>query len=101
ISHVRKLKRVCACPSTEANLGDGVVPADTLLRAGVSVSLGSDSQARISLLDEARLLDEHLRLVRGRRAVLDGGDGSLGTRLLHCATAAGAAALGLDTGSLR
>ena len=36
---------VCACPTTEANLGDGVIPADALLEAGASVCLGSDSQA--------------------------------------------------------
>lgn len=98
-AHARKLRRVCACPTTEANLGDGVVPADVLMRSGVSISLGSDSQARISLLDEARLLDENLRLVRQRRAVLD--DGALGARLFTCATVNGAEALGVDVGSLR
>jgi formimidoylglutamate deiminase len=102
-SHFAKLKRVCACPSTEANLGDGVLAADALIRAGCSVSLGSDSQARISLLDEARLLEEHLRLVRGRRAVLDPGTGAadgLAARLFSCASVAGATALGVDTGTL-
>ncbi len=99
--HARKLKRVCACPTTEANLGDGVVPADVLMNAGVSVSLGSDSQARISLLEEARLLEDNLRLVRQRRAVLDAGDGRLAERLFACATTEGAAALGVDTGALR
>lgn len=100
-SHARKLKRVCACPTTEANLGDGVVPADVLMKAGVRVSLGSDSQARIALLEEARLLEDNLRLVRQRRAVLDAGDGRLAERLLDCATVAGAEALGVETGSLR
>src|SRR5690606_2300788 len=60
---------VCACPTTEANLGDGVVPADRLLAAGAEVCLGSDSQARIDLLEDARRLEEHLRLVRQKRAV--------------------------------
>jgi formimidoylglutamate deiminase len=98
-SHAKKLTSVCACPSTEANLGDGVVPADLLMRSGVRVSLGSDSQARISLLDEARSLDENLRLLRQKRAVLD--DGALGARLFACASVDGAAALGIDTGALR
>jgi formimidoylglutamate deiminase len=94
---------VCACPSTERNLGDGVVPADALLAAGVRVSLGSDSQASIDLLDEARQLESHLRLVRLRRAVLDAGGGrvdGLSLRLLRAATVAGAESLGLDTGVL-
>ncbi|MFT3840506.1 MAG: formimidoylglutamate deiminase [Myxococcaceae bacterium] len=94
---------VCACPSTERDLGDGVIPADQLLRAGVSLSLGSDSQAVIDLLDDARQLEGHLRLVRLKRAVLDPGTGATdGTakRLLDCATVGGARSLGLDTGTL-
>jgi len=37
---------VCACPSTERNLGDGVVPADLYFDEGVRISLGTDSQAQ-------------------------------------------------------
>ena len=95
---------VCACPSTERNLGDGVVPADELMASGVPMSLGSDSQAEIDLMDEATLLEGHLRLVRQKRAVLDfvGGDpNSLAAGLFTCATANGSRALGLDDGELR
>lgn len=94
---------VCACPSTERNLGDGVVPADALLQAGVTLALGTDSQAEIHLLDDARQLEGHLRLVRGRRAVLDPGGGALAglaERLLHCTTLGGARSLGLELGAL-
>ena len=94
---------VCACPSTERNLGDGIVPADALVRAGARVSLGSDSQTLVDLLDEARQLEQHLRLVRLRRAVLDPGTGTmdgLAARLLDMATVQGARSLGLDTGAL-
>jgi formimidoylglutamate deiminase len=100
---VKTNTQVCACPSTERDLGDGVVPADQLLRAGISVSLGSDSQAVIDLLDDARQLEGHLRLVRLKRAVLDPGNGTpdgTARRLLDCATQSGARALGLPTGSL-
>jgi formimidoylglutamate deiminase len=95
---------VCACPSTERNLGDGIVPADLLTEAGVPLCLGSDSHAQIDLLDEARQLEGHLRLQKLRRAVLDPGTGSpdgLAARLLHSATRAGSASLGLPGGSLR
>jgi formimidoylglutamate deiminase len=94
---------VCACPSTERNLGDGIVPADALMQAGVPVALGTDSQAHIDLLDEARQLEGHLRLQRGRRVVLaqaDEGADALGERLLRCATEAGARSLGLSVGRL-
>lgn len=94
----------CACPSTERNLGDGIIPADALLRAGASLALGSDSQATIDLLEEARQLEGHLRLLRGRRAVLDPGGGhseGLAARLFHFASAGGTASLGLPGGELR
>lgn len=89
---------VCACPSTERNLGDGIVRADELLGAGVNVCLGSDSQAHIDLFDEARQLEGHLRLLRLKRNVLDpghGAPGGLGARLLGLASQSGATSLGL------
>jgi len=98
---------VCACPSTERNLGDGIVRADELLKAGVEVALGSDSQAHIDLLDEARQLEGHLRLLRLGRAVLFPGavegprESALGQVLLRALTTAGARSLGVDTGALR
>jgi formimidoylglutamate deiminase len=94
---------VCACPSTERNLGDGIVPADTLVSAGAKLCLGSDSQATVDLLDEARQLEGHLRLARLRRAVLDPGGGAvdgLAARLFEMATVNGARSLGLPTGTL-
>jgi formimidoylglutamate deiminase len=94
---------VCACPSTERNLGDGVVPADAYARAGVPLCLGTDSQASVDMLDEARQLEGHLRLARLRRAVLDPGTGrvdGLARRLLEAATVQGARSLGLAVGEL-
>ncbi|HEX8355643.1 MAG TPA: amidohydrolase family protein, partial [Pyrinomonadaceae bacterium] len=110
---------VCACPTTERNLGDGVVPADALLGAGVPVALGTDSHAQIDLLEDARELEYHLRLTSLRRNVLappaaDGvddeglGEGrhedeagvegrgmsALAARLFECATASGARSIG-------
>jgi len=94
---------VCACPSTERNLGDGIVPADTLVSAGARLCLGSDSQATVDLLDEARQLEGHLRLARLRRAVLDPGGGAvdgLAARLFEMATVNGARSLGLPAATL-
>ncbi len=93
---------VCSCPTTERNLGDGIVPVDALMMSGVRLALGSDSQTQIDPLEDARELDYHLRLVQQQRAVLDQIDGRpIAARLFDCATTYGAQALGVDTGSLR
>lgn len=89
---------VCACPTTERNLGDGIVPVDGYFKEGVRVSLGTDSQIQIDLLEDARELEYHLRLQKMRRAVLaDGVDASksaLAARLFECATVNGARSIG-------
>src|SRR4028118_2173258 len=59
-----------ASPTTERNLGDGIVPAALLLGAGVRISLGTDSHTQIDLLEDARELEYHLRLQKLERAVL-------------------------------
>jgi formimidoylglutamate deiminase len=95
---------VCACPTTERNLGDGVVPVAGYFDAGVRVSLGSDSQIQIDLLEDARELEYHLRLQQTARNVLapddDTGSSALARRLFDCATINGAASLGFNGGKL-
>jgi formimidoylglutamate deiminase len=98
---------VCACPTTERSLGDGVVPADLLLAAGARLALGVDSFAQVDLLEDARALELQLRTERLERAVLDPGGGPadarrdrLAARLLEAATAAGMASLGWEGGRL-
>jgi formimidoylglutamate deiminase len=95
---------VCACPTTERNLGDGVVPVDAYFQAGVAVSLGSDSQIQIDLLEDARELEYHLRLQQTARNVLapanEVDESALARRLFNCATISGATSLGFDGGSL-
>src|SRR5262249_21613994 len=49
--------RVCACPTTEANLGDGFLPDERLLHRGIALCIGSDSNVRIDPLEELRELD--------------------------------------------
>ncbi len=62
---------ICSCPTTERNLGDGILAADRVMTAGIHVALGSDSQAQIDPLEDARELDYHLRLELQQRAILD------------------------------
>ncbi|WP_448639641.1 formimidoylglutamate deiminase [Geodermatophilus sp. URMC 63] len=58
---------VCACPSTEADLADGIGPFRRLADAGAPLCLGGDQHALTDLLAEARLLEAHERLASGQR----------------------------------
>ncbi len=92
---------VCSCPTTERNLGDGVIVADQVMREGIRIAFGSDSQAQIDPLEDARELEYHLRLERQQRAILDQiGEQTLASRLFDCATIHGARALGVPAGEL-
>ena len=95
---------VCACPTTERNLGDGIVPVDSFFKEGVRVSLGTDSHAEIDLLEDARELEYHLRLQKMERVVLaataDDRQSALAARLFDCATINGAASINAPGGTL-
>ncbi|MBC7910132.1 MAG: formimidoylglutamate deiminase, partial [Pyrinomonadaceae bacterium] len=95
---------VCACPTTERNLGDGIVPADLFLRHGVRVALGTDSHTQIDLLEDARELEYHLRLEKQERNVLapesDDESSALAARLFESATIHGASSIGANGGAL-
>ena len=92
---------VCVSISTEANLGDGLFGTGTFLRAGGTLSIGSDSQSTVSPAEELRWLEYQQRL-RGRaRSVLASRtERHVGTRLWAEAAAAGARALGQPVGCL-
>jgi len=95
---------ICACPTTERNLGDGIVRIDNYFNRGVPVSLGTDSQVQIDLLEDARELEYHLRLQRTERSVLakanDQDPSALARRLFDCATINGAESIGFAGGKL-
>jgi formimidoylglutamate deiminase len=108
-SFARTGAMVCACPTTERNLGDGVVPADEYFKHDVPICLGTDSHAQIDLLEDARELEYHLRLQKLERAVLERGSSptvregvssSLAVRLFDCATRNGARSIGAPGGAL-
>jgi formimidoylglutamate deiminase len=90
---------ICSCPTTERNLGDGIFPADEVMAASIRVALGSDSQAQIDPLEDARELDYHLRLRNQQRVILDMiGQKTLAERLFACATSNGAESLSVPAG---
>ena len=82
--------RVCLCPTTESNLGDGFPPLRGLLERGIPLCIGSDSNVRIDPLEELRELEGTARRQTLRRNVVpvEG--------LLELGSDAGAAALGID-----
>ncbi len=88
---------VCACPTTEANLGDGFLPAAELLERGVPVCIGSDSNVRIDPLEELREIETCARRLAERRNVLvPAGAAGPAPFLLVMGWENGARALGLD-----
>jgi formimidoylglutamate deiminase len=82
--------RICACPTTEANLGDGFLPVERVLHRGIGLCIGSDSNVRIDPFEELRELDAIARRQSGRRDVL-----TVDT-LLAIGSDEGAGALGVD-----
>ena len=86
---------VCACPTTERNLGDGVVPADEYQKHDMPICLGTDSHVQIDLLEDARELEYHLRLQKLERAILPA------DFLFDCATINGARSIGAPSGSIQ
>jgi formimidoylglutamate deiminase len=82
--------RVCLCPTTEADLGDGFPRVEAMLERGLELCVGSDSNVRIDPLEELRELEGIARRQALRRGVIPV------ERLLAIGGANGAAALGLD-----
>ena len=98
---------ICSCPTTERNLGDGIFPADAAARLGIRVAFGTDSQAQIDPLEDARQLEYHLRLRDQQRGILDASaradwasPEAIGPALLRAASRNGYEALGLLGGEL-
>jgi formimidoylglutamate deiminase len=83
--------RVCACPTTEANLGDGFLPVERLCTRAIGMCIGSDSNVRIDPLEELRELEGIARRQAGRRNVISC------ESLLSFGSDEGAGALGLDS----
>ncbi|MDF2809802.1 MAG: formiminoglutamate deiminase [Microvirga sp.] len=87
------------CPITEANLGDGIFPADDFVRAGGRYGVGSDSNVLIDAASELRMLEYSQRLARRARNVMAMEEGrSTGTSLFNAALTGGAQALGAPAG---
>jgi formimidoylglutamate deiminase len=82
--------RICACLTTEANLGDGFLPVERVCTRGIGICIGSDSNIRIDPLEELRELEGIARRQTGRRNVI------ANETLLCFGADEGAGALGLE-----
>jgi formimidoylglutamate deiminase len=81
---------ICACPTTEADLADGFLPAARIEHRRISLCIGSDSNVRIDPFEELRELEGIARRQTGRRGVF-------GTERLLCfGSDEGARSLGLE-----
>jgi formimidoylglutamate deiminase len=87
------------CPITEANLGDGIFPAEAFIAAGGRFGIGSDSNVLIDATEELRLLEYSQRLALRARNVLAAAEGRASGRcLFDAALVGGAQALGAAAG---
>lgn len=91
---------IASCPTTERNLGDGVVPAHELRMAGAFFTFGTDSQCQIAPLEDARQLEYHLRLQAQARSLLFSDDRQAGLELLAMLSENGWRSLGGQGGRL-
>ncbi len=89
------------CPTTEANLGDGIFNAVRFLDAGGHVAIGSDSHITVSPAEDIRQLEYSQRLKYHARNLLAGGpERSTGRRLLDAVTGGGAIAMAQNAGAI-
>lgn len=93
------------CPTTEADLGDGIFDLLALHRSGGRFGIGSDGNTVLDPAEELRQMEFAQRLTRQHRAILVTPDGSItahaGRRLYDLALSGGAQALNQPAGTLR
>jgi len=90
------------CPTTEANLGDGLFPLADYLDAGGRLGIGSDSHISISPVEELRWLEYGQRLASRHRNIGARRPGaSVGETLWRAALSGGAQVSGFPIGELR
>jgi formimidoylglutamate deiminase len=89
-SLARSAAVVCLCPSTEANLGDGLFPLHDFLSAGGKMAIGSDSHVSINPFEELRWLEYGQRLVTQSRNVASLQQSHVGRELFSRALDGGA-----------
>jgi formimidoylglutamate deiminase len=89
------------CPTTEANLGDGIFPANTFMKQGGAIAIGSDSQITISPAEDLRMLEYSQRLRdHTRNSLASGAGASTGRTLFDAVLQGGATCLDNPMGTI-
>lgn len=89
------------CPTTEANLGDGLFPLADFIKQSGLFAIGSDSHVSVNMIEELRLLEYGQRLISQSRSIARAKDSdSVGETLFTIAAQAGAQALGSKGGKI-
>ena len=89
------------CPTTEANLGDGLFPLEKFMCQKGEIGIGSDSNTSVDIAEELRLLEYGQRLSQQRRNIGASGEGaSTGETLFKASLAGGSQALDQPIGIL-
>lgn len=87
------------CPTTEANLGDGIFPTTEFLALNGTFAIGSDSHISVNPMEELRWLEYAQRLTKQQRAILASSETpSVGQNLWHRAATGGAQSTSSNTG---
>jgi formimidoylglutamate deiminase len=89
------------CPTTEANLGDGIFPTTAFLAEKGTIAIGSDSHISVNPIEELRWLEYAQRLIKQQRAILaTDEEASVGQNLWQQAAVGGAQSTNSNTGCL-
>lgn len=89
------------CPTTEANLGDGLFNLPNYIKESGNMGIGSDSNISVSVIEELRLLEYGQRLLRHERNIVKiPGESSVGFSLYSLTLAGGAQALSRSAGEI-
>ena len=89
------------CPTTEANLGDGIFPTTEFLSEKGTIAIGSDSHISVNPIEELRWLEYTQRLIKQQRAILATDEqASVGQNLWQQAAQGGAQSTNSNTGCL-
>ena len=89
------------CPTTEANLGDGIFPTAEFLALTGTFAIGSDSHIAVNPMEELRWLEYAQRLTKQERAILASSEtASVGQNLWHKAATGGAQSTNTNTGAI-
>ncbi len=92
---------VCICPSTEANLGDGIFPLQQWFKQGGRIAIGSDSQVTINPFEELRWLEYGQRLSKRSRNIATGKHEHVGQNLFNEVLEGGSLCCGIKPSRLQ